>query len=91
MIDVKSAVKIALTFIGDMYASDNLSDIRLEEVEPVEEKNREYWYVTIGFEPPSTASAIAKTLGERHIRDYKIVKIDANNGEVNGMVIREPL
>ena len=90
MIDVKSAVKIALTFIGDMYVSDNLSDIRLEEVEFVEEKNREYWYVTIGFEPPSTASALAKTLGERPVRDYKIIKIDTSTGKVNGMVIREP-
>ena len=90
MIDVQAAVKIALNFIGDMYADNDLSDIRLEEVEmSIFEEGAEAWCVTIGFRSPGTVGAVADALGERHVRDYKVVRIDSDNGEVQGMTMRE--
>lgn len=90
MFDVKMAVRVAMEFIGEMYKDENLSDVRLEEVELLEEppQNPE-WRVTVGFRTPETAAAVAESLGERVPRDYKVVKVDATSGQILGMTMRQ--
>lgn len=85
MIDVKAAVQIALNFIAEIYKDENLSDVRLEEVDS---KGTEWW-VTVGFRTPDTVAAIAESLGRKAPRDYKVVKVDSTTGEVIGMAMRQ--
>lgn len=88
MIDVREAVHRALQFIRDMYAGDNLTDVRLEEVEK-DDVAPYNWHVTIGFRAPGTAAAVSESLGGPYERDYKVVKIDADTGQVLGMTMRQ--
>ncbi|MCK4430434.1 MAG: hypothetical protein KAW19_03935 [Candidatus Aminicenantes bacterium] len=69
----------------------SFKNIRIEEVELSE--NDEYWLITLGYDIPSALrmSKFQEALGPppRFDRDYKLLKIDANTGEIISMKIRK--
>ncbi len=47
MIDVKQSVKIASDYVNQLYGTDQLEQLALEEVELTD--NDQFWLVTLGF------------------------------------------
>jgi hypothetical protein len=95
MIDVKKAVEVAIEYIEDLYSSEDVADIALEEVELSEDER--YWLITIGitrtYSKPLekvTVSPVFIPLSKTYTtnRDYKTIKIDANTGEAKSLKIR---
>lgn len=94
MIDAKSAVEAARTYlrsIQDMLDTP-LNNLRLEEVELSEDD--QYWLITLGYDNPnkprdlSNLSLVAPQLA-RLAREYKIFRIRSEDGEVKSMKIRQ--
>jgi len=93
MADVKSAVGAARNYFSELY--ENVVDVRLEEVELTEDKQR--WTVTLSglFPPPPTVddpafqSAMSSVFGTPRERVYKTLTVDARTGEVQSMKIRQ--
>ena len=86
-IGVKEAVQAAINYLQDLQSvivpSKILQDLRLEEVELSETRSKPpvtHWLVTLSFSLPD---------GLRVSREYKIFTIDAANGKVQSMKIRE--
>ncbi|MGK7938792.1 MAG: hypothetical protein AB4062_01240 [Crocosphaera sp.] len=91
-IDVRQAVSQAknhLNQIIDLFGKVN--DIRLEELELSSDKKS--WLITLGFlfDSPTYQQKnlpdLLKTTMK--IRDYKVVEIDAETGELKSIKIRE--
>lgn len=90
MLDVKHVVQTAVQFVRDMYQGEGIADLRLEEVERLENENR--WMVTLSFTRPRTdqLGQVAQVLtGGRLSRDYKALTISGMDGAVESMKIRE--
>lgn len=95
MINVKEAVSIAFQYMSDLFDTSKFHDFLLEEVELSE--NGKWWLVTIGWSRPVPPNEVIQNpmtsiLGQSKItyrRSYKVFKIDASNGEVRSMKIRE--
>jgi hypothetical protein len=49
-LNVKSAVKIALNYVKELYEENNLQDLMLEEVDFSEAANQ--WLITVSFSLP---------------------------------------
>jgi hypothetical protein len=86
MITVKDAVQKALAYTQEIYAPEQLQNLRFEEVE----KTGDDWRVTIGFDreqarPPGPFAQFALP---QYRREYKVVEIDANSGEVKALKMR---
>jgi hypothetical protein len=77
MVDMKTAVKAAITFIEDFFPG--AKDIRLEEVGP----DGALWSVTVSFKTGD--SEILSDVMKRDARIYKIVVIEADTGEPRAM------
>jgi hypothetical protein len=91
MIDVKTAVRNAISHVTDLYNPDQLTDLRLEEVERTDDDR--FWYVTVGFLPYTKEVQMLSPMLRRSAqgdRVYKRLKIDASSGEVESMTIRNP-
>ena len=84
-IDVKEAVRRATEYAVSLYAPEQLQDLRLEEVELGDDG---FWYVTLGFlrQPASSLNPLLQM--SRFQREYKVVKIDAQSGEVKALKMR---
>lgn len=78
--DVKNAVTIATTFLGDLYP-DKRDSITLEEVEHLGNA----WNVTLSFPGRDMTFLGAPITGKR---EYKTVEIDDSTGEPRAMKIR---
>ena len=88
--NVKDAVKKAIEYIADIFKSENPESIGLEEVILNEHEN--IWEVTIGFSRPWDYPIMGLVTGlqaQRPKRQYKIVRIDNESGEVKSIKIRE--
>ncbi|NER00236.1 MAG: hypothetical protein F6K30_26650 [Cyanothece sp. SIO2G6] len=90
-VNVKSAVRIAIDYVKDLYSDSNLRDLMLEEVELSEATNQ--WLITVGFSPPETNSQTQSLImpsktGQTLSRRYKVVNIDAATGQPVSMRIR---
>ncbi|WP_164851281.1 hypothetical protein [Larkinella soli] len=85
MIGVKDAAHQAYNYLKELLPG--IQDILLEEVEMDEE--RKHWLVTLSFfiKPERPTSPILNLTGFE--KQYKTFKIDADNGEVLSMKIRE--
>ena len=87
--NVKDAVHKAIEYIADIFESEHLENIGLEEVYLNENDN--IWEVTVGFsrswDHPRNALLGVQSLNPK--RQYKIVKIDNESGEVKSIKIRE--
>ncbi|SLM29873.1 conserved hypothetical protein [Desulfamplus magnetovallimortis] len=86
--NVKEAVKKAIEYIADIFESENLENIGLEEV-ALDEK-ADTWEVTVGFSRPwdHEKGGLISNI-QRLKRDYKIVCIDNKTEEVKSIKIRE--
>lgn len=83
MIGVQRAVAAARDFAGDLLDGEKLAGITLEEVELSGDER--FWLVTFGF--PAAAGRFSQ-FGSAMSRDYKVFKVDADNGGVSSMKIR---
>ncbi|HXD34293.1 MAG TPA: hypothetical protein VN643_24460 [Pyrinomonadaceae bacterium] len=79
MLDVKEATQKASEYFASLYATENLSDVRLEEVEQAD--HGKYWLITLSY-PVLPGLNLGK-------KEYKIFKIDAKTGDVKSMKIRK--
>jgi hypothetical protein len=93
-IDVKEAVSIARAFLHELYQSEELRDLLLEEIELTDDEQN--WFITFGFgapRAPKTGFEAMKAgigLSEPiYERIYKTIRVRASDGEVRAMKIRE--
>lgn len=89
--DVKEAVRIAIQYVTDVFESENLTNIGLEEV--IYDDKNQVWDVTIGFSRPwdyQQTNLITSIQSRQPKRQYKVLKIEDFNGEVKAIKIREP-
>ena len=80
---MKTAVRNALSFMDEVYDPEDVQNARLEEVES--STDNMYWFVTvsIGVRPSSAHEAIAGVKD----RDFKVITVGAENGNVESMKI----
>jgi hypothetical protein len=97
-IDVTEAVKRAATFLAQVFADPPVRDIRLEEVEFLDDDNR--WLVTLSFLrliPEEELSFIERQMnvvaGGRngYRREYKSVDVDVQTGKTRSIKMRSPV
>lgn len=92
MISVKDAVKAAQEWAREVYADDELKHLRLEEA--VVSEDGTTWNITLGWVEPAIRGnglALANVSGQlqKLPRVYKTFEVDAENGRVRSMKIRE--
>ena len=91
--DVRQAVSTAKSYIGELFASEDIAELGLEEVS-LDESSGE-WRVTVGFSRPwerdltgfSDFMKTVKPFPSR--RAYKIVRISDKTGSVLAVQNRE--
>ena len=83
MINVKEATDKAKEYLVSFFP--DAENVQLEEVEMTEDKA--HWFVTISYEGVSNSVASSLLVGKTVI--CKIFKIDAQEGEVISMKIRD--
>jgi hypothetical protein len=83
MIGVQRAVAAARDFARDLLDDEKLAGITLEEVELSGDER--FWLVTFGF--PATTGRFSQ-FASALARDYKVFRVDAENGSVSSMKIR---
>lgn len=92
-IDAKRAAQQALKYLQDVFPSELISDIALEEIEFSEDDN--CWLITLshrskgGRSPKRNAPSMAELLGPARSTKYKVFKVDAHTGRVVSMKIRK--
>ncbi len=89
-IDVREAANKAADYFKQLYPSQPLRSLSLEEVELSEDGKS--WLITLGyeFEEDSDSTTGARLLIGRLSRtQYKIFKVDAKTGRVLAMKIRK--
>lgn len=83
MINVKDATEKVKEYLLAFFP--DAEQVQLEEVELSEDKG--YWLITLSYEGLSGSVASSMLVG-KSLR-YKIFKLDAENGEVLSMKIRD--
>ena len=94
VLNAKDAVAKAVAYVGDIYRSDQVSDVLLEEIELTNDER--LWRVTLSFVRPSD-DPVAGSLGSalrmygahQGKRTYKVVDVNATDGAIRAMRIRE--
>lgn len=83
LVDVKKAVRMAKECIAELYQDEEILHLGLEEVEFDYEDSK--WNITIGFararDGNNGKDPITKD-GKLSARNYKVVRIDEENGSV---------
>lgn len=91
MLTVKEAVRAAEEWVRELYPHAALEHLRLEEVQLSDDAST--WEITLGWvEPAVRENAFAAVLAkEANVlpRVYKRLEVDAANGAVRSMKIRE--
>lgn len=82
MIDAKDARGVAMEFMKDAY-DEALSDLRLEEIELSDDDKT--WLVTFSVKSQASVTTSEALTGRYERREYKIVRVDAENGIVRSM------
>lgn len=88
--DAKEAVEVAIQYVAELYREESVSNLGLEEV--IFDVSEDVWNVTVGFSrpwdnpQPGLAAAFQKGAPTRA---YKVVEIDAANGKVRSITIRD--
>lgn len=88
--NVKEAVKIAIEYVADLFSSEKPENIGLEEV--ILNENDNSWEVTVGFSRPwdHPKAGIIQTIQSLNPkRQFKVVKVDNESGEVKSIKMRE--
>ena len=85
--DVKEAAQKAKDYINDLFASENIYNVGLEEIE--HNTVSDTWKITVGFSRPwDTKNVLTAALGERRPeRSYKVVHVD-RDGEIESLTDR---
>ncbi|MGA3061719.1 MAG: hypothetical protein ABSD90_00665 [Methylocystis sp.] len=83
--DVKQAVSTAKSYVGELFASEDISELGLEEVSLDESSGQ--WLVTVGFARPwekeaPVLSDLLRGTKPYPRRSYKIVRISDKTGSV---------
>lgn len=93
MLTIKQAVQHAKTYAHELFADENIKDLGLEEVTFNESENS--WNVTLGFDAhrtriirPTLTMAL-QNITEEPLREYKSFQINAENGHLIGMKMRD--
>lgn len=92
-ITAKHAVKMALEYVREMYADSGsqIMDLSLEEIQPTDDGD--WWHVTVGFfrlsDPNISPSAYLVAPSSEKKRQYKIVPVNRQTGDIRGLCIRE--
>lgn len=93
--DVKEAIAAAKTYIQDIYADEQVTNLGLEEVEYLQQAGQ--WHVTLGFSRPwntprTRAQEVLENLGALSTmrRSYKVVTV-ADDGTILSMKDRPRL
>lgn len=95
-IDVQEAAEEAIKFALQLYGSDRVDDLRVEEFERSDDG--EYWLITLGWIETATTRVPGSGLGaftggggeiEKLPRTYKVFKVDVESGEVESMKMRD--
>ncbi len=84
-IDVKQAFAAAKQFYLGLFPNRALG-VQLEEVEP--SKDGKYWLVTLSYQPTTVRQVLQQGLPPKG--EYKVFQVDAANGKVISMKIRNP-
>jgi hypothetical protein len=92
MISIKQAVTAAYDYLAELsdLIKTDLADLRLEEIELSEDQ--QFWLVTLGYDRALKNNLLpALGLPERtqYQREYKLLKVNAETGEVEALKIRE--
>lgn len=93
MVDVTFAVNAARDYIKKFkpLLDDPLENLRLEEVELTEDEK--YWLITLGYDNHLNSSLNSSDFltpaFRRPEREYKLFRINADNGRVEAMKIRK--
>jgi len=89
--NVREAVVIAKSWVKDILADENVSNIGLEEVNHDDDNG--IWYITIGFSRPwnsQRTNALSAFIDESALkRAYRVIAVREPNGEVISMKRRE--
>jgi hypothetical protein len=88
--EAKDVVKVAVQYVSDIFAHEKPTNIGLEEITFDEENN--IWNVTIGFSRPwdyESPNILTGLQPKTPNRQYKVVRIDDNNGKVKEITMRE--
>jgi uncharacterized protein YdeI (YjbR/CyaY-like superfamily) len=92
--DVKQAIETAKTYVKDIYADEEVTNLGLEEIEHAQQAGN--WVVTLGFSRPwntprTRAQEVLENLGAVSPlkRSYKVITI-ADDGTVLSMKNRMP-
>jgi len=91
-IDMKTAVRAARQFTLDLFESETLPNLALEEIEFDESSHQ--WQVTLGFDSPhkikrkTNGPSLFPTIEEEIQREYKQFNIDAEDGHLVSMTMR---
>ena len=81
--EVNEAAEIAAKYLKDFFP--DASGMRLEEIEKSDDDN--YWFITLSYEINERGQFHLPSYGMN--RQYKIFKIEANEGAVRSMKIRK--
>lgn len=86
-VGMKHAVDIALSALNELYSNAPREDVLLEEV--WHNVGKQEWEVTLGFARPYSTvrpGAVSDVFPQAKPRAYKRFIIDANTGELLGML-----
>ena len=86
--DVKEAVRTAKEYIAELFDSEEITFVGLEEVVYSEESDS--WNVTIGFSRPwNNRNAIVHSGSDfRTVRSFKVLRINNSSGSVESLTDR---
>lgn len=90
--EVKDAVKTAKTYLSDLLADENMTNLGLEEIEFNDDEGA--WDVTLGFSRPwnSSRGPLSTITGEPTARRaYRVIRIQDKDGRVLFVRKREAL
>ena len=86
--DVKEAVRIAKSYVAELFGLEGAENIGLEEVEPDLENGE--WLVTIGFSRPwDHSNPLFASVAGPPRRTYKLVRIRMDDDQVVSVRNRE--
>ncbi len=83
--NVKEAVKTAKDYVQELFSSENLSDLGLEEIEG----DGSVWRITVGFSRPWNRAGFGAVISAP-ARSYKVVTISDDDGKVISIKNRAP-
>jgi hypothetical protein len=83
--DVKEAARFAKDYISELFASEQITNVGLEEIEF--DRRADMWKITVGFSRPWDGSGAASIiLGQTHLRrSYKVILVEDKTSRVESV------